>query len=374
LRVLLVCDDYPSAFAGGVATSVMNLAKGLARLGHDVVLLWPEEPDAFPIPGVRQVKTRGWRVQLGKNHIVFAAPPGAGTLPEGWTPHVVHAHQPTPLTAWARWYSRARGIPLVVTMHNLLEHAHDPVGRWALALIYRATLRGADLTVTPAAFATRYAIARFGLTRAVTRSNSVDLGQYARPEQPLEPRDPRIELVAAISLVPYKNPLYLIDLMAALRDRGLNVHLGIAGKGALREPMQAKTRALGLEDRIEFLGTVPHAQLLERMRSSDALLLTSRVELQPMVVLEAKLFGTPAFVADSPLSGAAALIEPGVTGGTFTLEDASAAAAQLEPYLRDPARLRAMRAATASSANAYDLEPVAERMAEAYRSAIKARQ
>jgi glycosyltransferase involved in cell wall biosynthesis len=366
LKVLLVCDDYPSAFAGGVATSVMNLAKGLAQLGHEVVLVWPEEPRAYPIPGVRQVKVQGWRVQLGKNHIVFARPPNARDLPEHWTPDIVHAHQPTPLTWWARWYSRTRGLPLVVTMHNLLEHAHDPVGRWLLALIYRATLRAADLTITPAEFSTRYAIARFGLTRTATRSNSVDLAQYAREDD--VPQEPRAvpELIAAISLVPYKNPMYLIELVAALRDRGVTVNLSIAGKGALREDMETRARALGLEGRISFLGTVPHAQLLERMRQSDALLLTSRVELQPMVVLEAKLFGTPAFIADSPLSGASALIEEGVTGATFALDDAPRAAQQLEPYLRDPARLRAMRAATASSAAQYDLEPVAERMVEAY--------
>jgi glycogen synthase len=371
VRVLLVCDDYPSAFAGGVATAVMNLARGLARLGHDVVLLWPEDPLAFPIDGVRQVRTAGWRIQLGKNHIVAAAPPRAGDLPAGWIPQIIHAQQPSPLTYWARMYSKRHHIPLVVTMHNLLEHAHDALGRTVLAWMYRATLRGADVTVTPASFSTRYAIARFGLTNATTRSNSVDVSSYA---QSLEVgRDGVPELLAAISFVPYKNPLMMIELIGTLKARGVTVHLSIAGKGALRETCEARVRELQLTDSVTFLGTVPHAQLLELMRAADALLLTSVVELQPMVVLESKIFGTPALVADSPLSGASDLVLDGHTGVIFPVADLERAADILEPYLRDPSRLRAMRAATRADAERFDLEPVALQMLEVYERAIAAR-
>ncbi len=369
MRVLLVCDDYPSAFAGGVATSVMNLARGLVGLGHDVVLLWPEDPLAFPIAGVRQVRTKGWRIQLGKNHVVAAAPPRANDLPAGWIPEVVHAQQPSPLTWWARGYSRRHRVPLVVTMHNLLEHAHDRVGRTVLAWMYRATLRGADVTVTPAAFSTRYAIARFGLSNAVTRSNSVDVSSYA---QALEVQQGGVpELLGAISFVPYKNPLLMIELIGALKARGIAVHLKIAGKGALREACEARVRALKLEDSVTFLGAVPHAQLLELMRAADALLLTSVVELQPMVILEAKIFGTPALVADSPLSGASDLVLDAQTGVIFPVADLERAADLLEPYLRDPARLRAMRPATREDAQRFDLEPVALQMLEVYEKAIK---
>ena len=371
MRVLLVCDDYPSAFAGGVATSVMNLARGLARLGHDVVLLWPEDPLAFPIAGVRQITTKGWRIQLGKNHVVAAAPPKASDLPAGWIPDVIHAQQPSPLTYWARWYSRRHRRPLVVTMHNLLEHAHDRVGRTVLAWMYRATLRGADVTVTPAAFSTRYAIARFGLKTAVTRSNSVDVSSYATNLEPA--RDGVPELLAAISFVPYKNPLLMIELIGILKARGVAVHLRIAGKGALRETCEARVRELKLTDCISFLGAVPHAQLLELMRAADALLLTSVVELQPMVILEAKIFGTPALVADSPLSGASDLVLDGQTGVIFPVADGQRAADILEPYLRDPSRLRAMRSATRADAQRFDLEPVALRMLEVYERAIAQR-
>jgi glycosyltransferase involved in cell wall biosynthesis len=360
VRVLLVCDDYPSAFAGGVATSVMNLARGLAGLDHDVVLVWPEDPEFCPIPGVRQVKTQGRRLQIGKNHVVLALPPRAGDLPAGWRPDVVHAHQPTPLSWWARGVARRYHAPFLVTMHNLLEHTHDPLLRSFVGGVYRTILRAADVTVTPAAFATRYAIAHFGVTDAVTLSNSVDregFGGFLEGQSPRQNELP--EVLAAISLVPYKNPEMMVDLWQGLRERGVRARLSIAGKGALREPLEAKIRTLGLGDWVRFLGTVPHSELAPLMRNADAFLLTSRVELQPMVLLESKIVGTPALVADSPLSGAAELVADGVTGATFPVDDLDAAVTKLETILRDPSRLQAMREATARDAARFDLGPVA---------------
>ena len=67
----------------------------------------------------------------------------------------------------------------------------------------------------------------------------------------------------------------------------------------------------------------------------------------------------------APLSGAVDLIEDGVTGVLFDL-DVQKAADTLEPYLRDPGRLRAMRAATYADAAQYDLEPVARAALEIY--------
>jgi glycosyltransferase involved in cell wall biosynthesis len=186
-------------------------------------------------------------------------------------------------------------------------------------------------------------------------------------------RDGVPELIAAISFVPYKNPLLMIELIGILNARGVAVHLKIAGKGALREACEARVRALRLEDSVSFLGTVPHAQLLELMRAADALLLTSLVELQPMVILESKIFGTPALVADSPLSGASDLVLDGQTGVIFPVNNLEGAADLLEPYLRDPARLRAMRAATRADARRFDLEPVAKQMLEVYERAIAQR-
>jgi glycosyltransferase involved in cell wall biosynthesis len=99
--------------------------------------------------------------------------------------------------------------------------------------------------------------------------------------------------------------------------------------------------------------------------ASDAFLLTSLFELQPMVLIESKALGTPALVAKAPLSGAVDLIEDGINGVLFDLNIQEAANA-LEPYFRHPEKLRAMRQATYADAAQYDLEPVALAALEIY--------
>jgi glycosyltransferase involved in cell wall biosynthesis len=234
-------------------------------------------------------------------------------------------------------------------------------------LVYRTILRAADVTVTPAAFATRYAIASFGLTNAVTLSNSIDIETFKGHTTPdNSPRGDVPNILAAISLVPYKNPEMMIELWGRLKARGVHARLSIAGKGALREPLEARVQALGLGELVTFLGTVPHEQLSPMMERADGFLLTSRVELQPMVILESKVVGTPALVADSPLSGASDLVRDGETGVLFPVDDLEAATDRLEAYLRDPARLRAMRSAVSEDAKHFDLEPMAREAVALY--------
>lgn len=54
----------------------------------------------------------------------------------------------------------------------------------------------------------------------------------------------------------------LLDALALLRDRGDAVRARIAGRGPLAEALRARAHALGLEDRVRFLGYLPtHADV-----------------------------------------------------------------------------------------------------------------
>jgi glycosyltransferase involved in cell wall biosynthesis len=55
-----------------------------------------------------------------------------------------------------------------------------------------------------------------------------------------------------------KNPLGLLYAIALLRDRGMNVHLKIAGDGSQRIMLEREAVNLGISKQIDFLGFVPH--------------------------------------------------------------------------------------------------------------------
>lgn len=70
-----------------------------------------------------------------------------------------------------------------------------------------------------------------------------------------------------------------------------NLSFYIAGDGPEHEHIQALCKKLHLEDRVHLLGEVKQPE--EFIKSMDLLLLTSKREVFPMVILEAMAIGTP---------------------------------------------------------------------------------
>src|SRR5947209_1302196 len=71
-----------------------------------------------------------------------------------------------------------------------------------------------------------------------------------------------------------------------------------AGDRPLREELEARARALGVDARLHFLSAMPQHDLRRIYVAADALLLTSTREGWPNVVLESLACGTPVVATD----------------------------------------------------------------------------
>lgn len=367
-RILIVSDE--GFAAGGIGTSTANLAVALAQAGQDVVLVWPDA-EQVQLAGVRQVSVNAKRFDVGKlGFVMLALPPSRVAMPSDWIPEVVHVMRPTYLALWAFRLARDTRAKIVLSMHEIVEQLPDATSvgkilRRVATWWFRRNYNAASHSVTPAKFVTEHAFKTLALTRKPEYlSNALDLTAWqtlardAGVDAPLAERRGALKICTVINFSPYKNPLMIPELWAELRRRGIETQLQLVGGGVLFTEVQQKISSLGLTDLITLRGPLGRTEVAQVIASSDAFLLTSLFELQPMVLIEAKALGTPAMVAKAPLSGAVDLIEDGVTGLLFDL-DVRKAADTLEPYLRNPERLRAMRAATYADAAQYDLEPVA---------------
>jgi glycosyltransferase involved in cell wall biosynthesis len=67
----------------------------------------------------------------------------------------------------------------------------------------------------------------------------------------------------------------------------------VAGSGSEQAQMESLTRSLGLTDRVEFLGRVPHETMEALFQNCDALVFTSLRDSFGSVVLEAMSNGLP---------------------------------------------------------------------------------
>jgi glycosyltransferase involved in cell wall biosynthesis len=91
------------------------------------------------------------------------------------------------------------------------------------------------------------------------------------------------------------------DLMVRVMATTPRMRLAIAGDGRLRPVTEALARDLGAEDRIHFLGNLPHARIKDFLRAADGFVQTSLFEGQSNSILEAMHEGLPIICSDIPM-------------------------------------------------------------------------
>ena len=107
------------------------------------------------------------------------------------------------------------------------------------------------------------------------------------------PPERRGRLVQVASLNPVKDQTTLLEAARLLVDRDVDFVLDIAGVDTLDGAMQALSRRLGLEARVRFHGVLAREPLHALLAEADILLVSSRHEAGPLVVLEAAITGVP---------------------------------------------------------------------------------
>lgn len=139
------------------------------------------------------------------------------------------------------------------------------------------------------------------------------------------------------------------DILLAALARVPGLHLWLAGEGDLRAALKRRADALGVADRVRFLGWRDDvAGLLE---AADFLVCPSRHEPLGNVVIEAWVAGRAVVAAAA--AGPSELIRDGESGILVPVEDAAALAAAMARLAADPA-LRARLAAGGNAAYAAE--------------------
>jgi glycosyltransferase involved in cell wall biosynthesis len=180
--------------------------------------------------------------------------------------------------------------------------------------------------------------------------NGMDLERFPAPrDETARPRHgeqaviapyhlPRI--VSVGRLVAFKGFEDLIDACAELARRRIDFVCDIIGDGPLRETLQAKIEQLDLSSRVNLLGSLSQAAVLEKLQAADIFALASTTDAQgatdvfPTVILEAMASARP--IVSTRLAGIPELVVDGQTGMLAPPGDSTALTQALEQLLRDP--------------------------------------
>ena len=321
----------PSMATGGMEMMVAELSRALARRGHDV--------------GITCLETRGeLGERLATEGIPVTVSPAPGLIPllvagatGGWfrkrRPEVLHVHSGVWLKAVTA--ARAAAIPRTVyTCHGLL----DPTPL-SLRLMMRKAAASTSACVAVSEPLAKFLIDEVGVPRPKVSiiSNGIDTERY-RPDRrgPLR-ADLGLNAEALVfgvvaRLVPGKNIALLIESFHAVAAEFRSAYLVIAGDGPERAALEGRARALGVADRVRFLGLV--ADTAGFYRELDIFVLPSLAEGTSISILEAMASG--AAVIATRVGGNPALLDGGAAGRLVPSNDSTALANALRDLSASP--------------------------------------
>jgi glycosyltransferase involved in cell wall biosynthesis len=156
---------------------------------------------------------------------------------------------------------------------------------------------------------------------------------------------------------------------AALRSAlPAGLRLRLVGEGVQRPELEALARALGVADRVELPGAVPHGQVPAQLRTLDIYAAASRLDSESfgVAVIEASACGLPVVV--TRVGGLPEVVREGETGLVVEREDPPALARALRSLALDEAlRERLGRQGRAHVLRHYEWGASVRAMREVYR-------
>jgi len=212
---------------------------------------------------------------------------------------------------------------------------------------------------------------RVAESRITVVHNGADLAAFDRARYPTARHDLRHELgLAADAPVALLIGTYarkgLDTAIAAVAQSSDTLNLVVAGAGD-SDAARRWAAAARMADRLHLLG--PRSDVAGLYAGADVFILPTRYEPFGMVIAEAMASSLPVIV--SACSGAAELIEPGVSGCVVvSADDASGFAGQLRTLLADPARREAMGRAARAAAHVVSWPTVAAQTEAVYQAAM----
>lgn len=344
MKIAITSDLY-YPMTNGVAVFAHNLAKGLAKHGHEVLVICPSfsgKKHRVRRDGVTTVYVRSMRFpfypdqinkvpdnkellgvslpRLAYRHGLWVAvepyPELKKTL-DRFRPDVIHNQTAEMIAIAARRYAKRYDVPMVSTGHaypdnitgqlKLLKPLKKPLD--AMLRTYMASfLKHSEYATMPTEMAIEDLVPKNRKRFQVTvepLSNGVDLSKFG-PKKPMAriykkfrlPKDRPIVLYVG-RVDPEKSISNVVMAFANMLEKVPEAMLVIVGDGTDRQHLVDLVQALGIEQSVRFLGRVYPPEIMEVYRTATVFATASETETQGIVLIEAAATGLPLVAVDA---------------------------------------------------------------------------
>lgn len=260
--------------------------------------------------------------------------------------------------------------------------------KWKTPIVFRNANKISDFIKSPLHRAfNRYLLSKVSFVISVSESCRLDaisicprlekksvtiyVGTYDLGFQKNSIRENRVPRIINIStFVREKNHVFLLEIFTEFVNRYREAELYLVGDGPERGNIEAYIRQHNIGDKVKVLGYRKDA--LELLCSSDVLLMPSRIEGLPGVILEATASGIPVVASD--VGGIPELIENNVTGVALSGFVSSEFTAALERVLTDSSfRNHLVENARAKFLSGFTVPFLSQRFLDVYEGIVQNR-
>ena len=344
MKIAITSDLY-YPMTNGVAVFAHNLAKGLAKQGHEVLVICPSfkgrqyrvKRDGVTTMYLRSIRFPFYPDQInkvpdGKEILGVPLPrlayrhglwitvdpyPALKRVLNKFHPDVIHNQTAEMIAIAARRYAKKYDVPMVSTGHAYPDNITSqlkilkPIKRPLDAVLrtYMASfLKHSEYATMPTEMAIDDLVPKKRKSFKVTvepLSNGVDLAQFGPKKAPLRiykkyrlPTDrPFVLYVGRVD--PEKSISNVVTAFSGVLEAVPEALLVIVGDGTDRRRLTDLVEALGIQQSVRFLGRVMPPDVMEIYRTAQVFATASETETQGIVLIEAAATALPLVAVDA---------------------------------------------------------------------------
>lgn len=414
MKILIATAVY-YPMVNGVAVFSYNLATGLAKRGHEVLVITPSQTGknyAKMVDGVKECRLKSTQARIypdqihdvpakkklfGKEmpHFFYKHSIRVSVFPyrqvkkifKEFKPDVVHVQVSDPIGLSVVSQARKNHVPVVTTEHNqpdvFTEPLHMPklVKKPVDALLnaYFVNRQSkSDFVTMP----TQQAIEKLILSRkkefpvpVAAVSNGVDLTNFKPGKVPdeiyekykIKKNAPTVIYVGRID--PEKKVRMTLEAFKKVVSKIPDAQFVIVGDGVDRLNVEKDIKEYGLSDSVRVLGRVLQPDLFMLYRVGDVFATASEIETQGIVLIEAAATGLPLIAVKA--GAVAEVCRDGENGFLCEPKDIDAIAESMYKILSDKDLQKKFSGASLEIASEHDLEKTIDKFLNIYSRVIE---
>ena len=418
MKIVISTDVY-YPMINGVAVFSKNLATGLKKRGHQVMVLTPSISGKFSVEKdpncnftvVRLKSTRMYLYPdqiekipndkkilgikmpqfLYKNglHVSYNPYSDIRRVLDDFKPDIIHNQTSGPLALAIFRYAKKRNIPIVMTDHTypdnltqqvkLPKFAKKPINA-AMNAYFMSFLRRSEYATLP----TKQAITdllpknhRSFKVPVEALSNGIDLSHFTKGPASEEiykkyaiPKNvPIILYVGRID--PEKSLDILVNSFKKLIKEAPKAHLVMVGDGTAREKLEKMIKRKKLGSQTHFIGRVIGDDLSQIYRTGTVFVITSKTETQSIVLMEAMASGLPAIAVNA--GAVTELVKDGENGFIFEPNDTAGIASGINAIISNKELREKMSKNALKMIAKHDINYTLSRFEKIYNNVLRSR-